>query len=204
LLLITSTSNFSTNEFIAFVISDCLGSPAGLSTYRQIHDTILPKKIHANLEFIPVNSKFVVSPKKATANKIESLHDAVLAWEEKRIANVHKNAVIQEYKNSFLQKHGLSGPVTSSKKGEPTNLPTNNPTITQLVCGCTMKPSLNHQYLVDGPSLGNFIVILIKDVIRILSDEEILRMHYLSKLFNEVIVDVLWLRILDFLPLLVP
>ena len=95
-MLLTSTSNFSTNEFIAFVISDCLGSPAGLSTYWQIKDNILPKKIHADLGFIPVNSKFVVSPKKATANEIESLQDAVLASEEKKITNVDKNAVIQE------------------------------------------------------------------------------------------------------------
>jgi hypothetical protein len=58
--------------------------------------------------------------------------------------------------------------------------------------------------MVDNPSLKNVIAILIKDVISILSNEEILRMRYLSKLFNEVIVDVLRLRILDFLPLLVP
>jgi hypothetical protein len=128
----------------------------------------------------------------------------VLALEEKRITNVNKNAVIQEYNNSCLRKHCLSGLITSSKKGEPTNLHTNYPTIAQLVHGCTMKPSLDHQYMVDDTSLKNVIVILIKDVISILSDEEILCMHYLSKLFNEVIVDVLRLRILDFLPLLVP
>jgi hypothetical protein len=127
----------------------------------------------------------------------------VLALEEKRITNVDKNAVIQEYENSCLWKHCLSGPVLFSKKGEPTNLHTNYPTIAQLVRGCTMKPSLDHQYMVDNPSLKNVIVILIKDVISILSNEEILRMRYLSKLFNEVIVDVLRLRILDFLPLLV-
>ncbi len=128
----------------------------------------------------------------------------MLALEEKRITNVDKNAVIQEYKNSCLWKHGLSGPVTSSKKGEPTNLPTNYLTIAQLVHGCTMKPSLDHQYMVEDPSLKNVIVILIKDFISILSDEEILYMRYLSKLFNEVIVDVLRLRILDITPLLVP
>ncbi len=31
--------------------------------------------------------------------------------------------------------------------------PTNYPTIAQLVHGCTMKPSLDHQYMVDDPSL---------------------------------------------------
>ncbi len=105
------------------------------------------------------------------------------------------------YANSCLQEHGLSGPVTSSKKGEPTNLPSNYPTIAQLVHDCTMKPSLDHQYMVDNPSLKNVIVILIKDVSSILSNEEILCLHYVSKLFNEVIVDVLRLRILDFSPL---
>ncbi len=145
-----------------------------------------------------------MSPKKATAKEIESLHDAVLASEEKRITNVDKNAIIQEYKSSYLQEHGLSGPLTSSKKSEPTNLPTNYPTIGQHVRDCTIKPSLDHQYMVDDPSLKNVIVILIKDVSSILSDEEILHLRYISKLFNEVIVDVLRLRILDFLPLLEP
>jgi hypothetical protein len=82
ILLITSTSNFSTNGFIVFVISDCLGSPAGLSTNWQIHDKILPKKIHADLGIIPANSEFV-SPKKATSKEIEFLQHAVLALEEK-------------------------------------------------------------------------------------------------------------------------
>jgi hypothetical protein len=67
-----------------------------------------------------------------------------------------------------------------------------------------MKPSLDHQYMVDDPSLKNVIVIVIKDDSSILSNEEILRLRYISKLFNEVIVDVLRLRILDFLPLLEP
>jgi hypothetical protein len=44
--------------------------------------------------------------------------------------------------------------------------------------------------MVDDPSLKNVIVILIMDVSSILSDEEILHLCYISKLFNEVIIDV--------------
>jgi hypothetical protein len=57
-----------------------------------------------------------VLPKKATTKEIKSLQDAVLASEEKRITNVDKNAIIQEYKNWCLREHGLSGPITSYKK----------------------------------------------------------------------------------------
>jgi hypothetical protein len=67
-----------------------------------------------------------------------------------------------------------------------------------------MKPSLDHQYMVDDPSLKNVIVVLIKDVDSILSNGEIWQLRSLSKLFNEVIVDVLRLRTLDFSPLLEP
>ncbi len=197
-MLITPTT--ISQEFIVSVFPDCLGSLAGLSMYQQIHDKILPNKIHADKVLMPANSKFVL-PKKTTAKEIESLQDAVLALGEKRITNVDKNTIIQEYKNSCLWEHGLSGPVTSSKKGEPTNLPTNYPTIAQLVHDCTMKPSLDHQYMVDDPSLKNIIVILIMDVSSILSEKEILRIRYLNKLFNEVIVDVLRLRTLNFLAL---
>ncbi len=56
--------------------------------------------------------------------------------------------------------------------------------------------------MAGNPSLKNVIVILIKDVSSILSDEKKLCLHYISKLFNEVIIDVLRLRILDFSPLL--
>jgi hypothetical protein len=138
-----------------------------------------------------------VSPKKATSKEIECLQHAVLALERKKITSVDKNAIINEYKNSCLQEHGLSGPVTSSKKGEPTNFPTDYPTIAQLVRDCTMKPSLDHQYMVDDPSLKNVIVVLIKDVDSILSNGKIWQLRSLSKLFNEVIVDVLRLRTLD-------
>ncbi len=96
-------------------ISDCLGSPAGLSTYCQIHDKILPKKVHGLGLVVKTNSEFV-SPKKATSKEIECLQHAVLALEEKKITSVDKNAIINEYENSCLWEHGLSGPVTSSKK----------------------------------------------------------------------------------------
>ncbi len=76
----------------------------------------------------------------------------------------------------------------------------------KLSCHCPTCAQLHYETKprspVDDPSLKNVIVILIKDVSSILSDEEISRLHYISKLFNEMIIDVLQLRILDFSPLL--
>jgi hypothetical protein len=128
-LLITSTSNFSTNEFIAFFISDCLGSPASQSTYWQIHDNILPKKKHANLGFILVNSKFVVSPKKATANKIESLQDAVLASEKRELLMLTR---MQSSKNMKICAFGNMASLAQLHPPKKVSLQTYLPTILPL------------------------------------------------------------------------
>ena len=140
-----------------------------------------------------------VSPKKATSREIASLQAAVLNSEEKKItSNIDKNSIIHEYKNSCLQELGISTPVASSRKGEPTRVPTSYPTIAQLVHDCTMKPSLDHQYQVHDLSLQNIIIILIKDVNSYLPMNEIMCLRILNKLYNEVILDVFKLRTLDF------
>jgi hypothetical protein len=133
-------------------------------------------------------------PKKATAKEIESHQDAVLDSEEKRIPNVDKT---QSFKNTRICAFGNMASLAQYHPPKKMSLQTYLQAILR-----TMKTNLDHQYMVDNPSLKNVIVILIKDVSSILSDEEILCLRYISKLFNEVIVDVLWLRILDFSPLL--
>jgi hypothetical protein len=69
---------------------------------------------------------------------------------------INKNAIIEEYTESCHQK-GTLPKVTTIKKGEPSTKPTNYPTISQLVHGCSMKPSLNHQYMVSDVVLDNVI-----------------------------------------------
>jgi hypothetical protein len=162
----------------------------------MIHDNILPRKIHDDVTLL--DSTFV-SPKKATSREIASLQAVVLNSEEKKItSNIDKNSTIHEYENSFFRELGISTPVASFRKGEPTRVPTSYPTIAQLVCDCTMKPSLDHQYQVDNRSLQNIIVILIKDVNSYLPMKEIMCLRILNKLYNKVILDVFKLRTLDF------
>jgi hypothetical protein len=129
---------------IHYARPDCFGSP-GLSTYRQIHDNILPKKSHDDLSTANNLANAVVSPKKASTSEISKLQAAVLSSETTSISvGIDKNAIIDEYTQACANKEGISCQVTSSNKGEPTNKPTTYPTIAQLVRDCQMKPSLNH------------------------------------------------------------
>jgi hypothetical protein len=98
-------------------------------TYQQIHDNILPKKIHANLGFIPVNSKFVVSPKKATANKIESLQDAVLALEKRKLPTSTRK---QSSKNTRIRAFGNMASLAQLHPPKKVSLQTYLPTILPL------------------------------------------------------------------------
>ena len=189
---------------IHYAHPDCFGSP-GLSTYRQIHDNILPKKSHDDISTDNSLTNAVVLPKKATTSEISKLQAAVLSSEATSISvGIDKNAIIDEYTQTCLSKEGISCQVTSSNKGEPTNKPITYPTIAQLVRDCQMKPSLNHQYRVDDLVLQNVIVILLRESNGFLSPIDIKNLSVVNRLYNEVTRDVHLFRNLDFSPLLEP
>jgi hypothetical protein len=102
---------------------------------------------------------------------------------------IDKNAIISEY-NVSCQKHGTKERVTTIKKGEPTTKPTRYPTISQLVRGCLMKPSLNHQYRVKDLKLDHIIVKLLKTSKSFLADEDIMNLSEVNSLYQEMIGDV--------------
>jgi hypothetical protein len=85
-----------------------------------------------------------------------------------------------------------------SKKGEPTTKPINYPTISQLVRGCSMKPSLNHQYMVSDLSLNNVIVEVLKSSESFLRDEDVANLAEINSLCREMVHDVVELRTLVF------
>ena len=191
------------SRMIYYVCPDCYGSP-GLSTYRQIHDNILPKKSHDDLSLVNNAAAAFASPQKATTNEISKLQATVLSSESTGIsAGIDKNVILEEYTQACSMKEGLSRQVTSSNKGEPTNLP-NYPTIAQLVRDCQMKPSLNHQYRVEGLILQNVIVIILRESDGFLSPIDIKNLSAVNSLYNEVIRDVCLFRKLDFSPLREP
>ncbi len=84
------------------------------------------------------------------------------------------------------------------QKGEPTTKPINYPTISQLVRGCSMKPSLNHQYMVLDLSLGNVILEVLKSSESFLMDEDVANLTKVNSLYQEMVHDVIDLRTLDF------
>ncbi len=110
---------------------------------------------------------------------------------------IDKNAIFAEYTESCHQKETLSE-VTRIKKGEPITKPTYYPTIPQLVHGCLMKPSLNHQYMVLDVVLDNVIVKLLKPSESFLTDEDVANLSEVNCLYQEMIHDVVRLRTLDF------
>ena len=111
--------------------------------------------------------------------------------------SINKNSILSKY-NEDCHKLGYSGQLTSTKKGEPTHLPTTYPSIFQLVRDCSMKPDMSHYYRVQDLRFENVIVIVLKPVEGYLSDTCIKKLHCLSRLFNEMTTDVCRLRNMNF------
>ena len=111
--------------------------------------------------------------------------------------SINKNSIISKY-NEDCHKLGYSGQLTSTKKGEPTHLPTTYPSIFQLVRDCLMKPDASHYYRVQDLRFDNVIVIVLKPVEGYLSGTCIKKLRCLSQLFNEMTTDVCRLRNINF------
>ena len=91
-------------------------------------------------------SKKLTSKLAPDARQVNSLKAACLNSSGPKLSEpIDKNAIIAEY-DASCQERGIKDIVTTAKKGEPTSTPITYPTIAQLVRGCSMKPSLNHQY----------------------------------------------------------
>jgi hypothetical protein len=145
----------------------------GCSVYSSIHDSI-----KAN------NSRFT-SNQVPNACQVSSLKAACSNSSAPKLSQaINKNAIIAEYTKSCHQKGTLSK-VTTIKKGEPATKPTNYPTISQLVHGCSMKPSLNHQYVVLDVVLDNVIVELLKPSESFLMDEDVANLSKVNCLYQK-------------------
>jgi hypothetical protein len=120
---------------------------------------------------------------------------------------IDKNAIISKY-NVSCQKRRIKEKVTTLKKGEPTTIPTtiptSYPTISQLVRGCSMKPSPNHQYQVKNLKLDHVIIKLLKSSKSCLADEDIMNLSEVNSRYREMIGDIAKLKTLDFCALREP
>jgi hypothetical protein len=105
---------------------------------------------------------------------------------------IDKNDIISKY-NEACRQIGHVGQVATITKGEPTTPPTTYPTIFQLVCDCSMKPSLDHQYRVKDLLLDIIVVIVLQKLEDYLLREDKNNLAKLNSLYQEMILDVIWL-----------
>lgn len=144
------------------------------------------------------SKKSITSKLAPDARKVHSLKEACLNSSGPKLSDhIDKNTIIAEY-NASCQKCGTKDIVSTAKKGEPTTIPTIYPSIIQLVRGCSMKPSLNHQYRVSDLRLDNVIVELIKSSESFLTNEDIMSLSEVNSLYREMTHDVTNLRMVDF------
>jgi hypothetical protein len=164
----------------------------GRLVYSSIHDSVMPSKLKLTSKIVP------------TAQQVNTLKVTCFDLTGPKLSDpIDKNAIISEY-NVSCQKRGIKERVATIKKGEPTTKPTSYPTISQLVRGCTLKPSPNHQYRVKDLKLDHVIVELLKTSKSFLADEDITNLSKVNSLYQEMISDVTELNELDFCTLQEP
>ncbi len=165
------------------------GQPKGLfgrSVYSSIHDNIMPSKKSITLKLAP------------DVCQVYSIKEVCLILTSPKLSNpINKNAIVAEY-DASCQKCGIKDIVSTTKKGEQTTIPIIYPSITELVRGCLMKPSLNHQYRVLDLCLDNVIVKLIKSSGSFPTNEDIMSLSEVNSLYQEMTHDVTNLRMIDF------
>jgi hypothetical protein len=144
------------------------------------------------------SKKSITSKLAPDACQVHLLKEACLNLSGPKLSNpINKNAIIAEY-DASSQKRGIKDIVSTAKKGEPTTIPIIYPSITQLVRGCLMKPSLNHQYRVSDLCLDNVIVELIKSSKFFLTNEDTMSLSKVNSLYQEMTHGVTNLRMMDF------
>ena len=133
------------------------------------------------------SKKSITSKVAPDAHQVKLLKEACLNSSGLKLSDpINKNAIIAEYDMS-CQKQGIKKILSTAKKGESTTIPIIYPSITQLVGGCSMKPSLNHQYQVSDLCLDNVIVELVKSPESFLTYEDVMNLSKVNSLYREMI-----------------
>jgi hypothetical protein len=110
---------------------------------------------------------------------------------------INKNTIVSKYNASCCQEKGIDCKVTPVKKGEPYITSTKYPTIYQLVQGCSIKPSLDHQCRVADLIIDIIIVVLLKSTESYRTDKDFENLAKVNSLYQEMIHNIVEFRILD-------
>ena len=169
----------------------------GMSTYRQIHDNIIPRKRNFTSISLVHESNIIQDDDNLPApavNTIERVPAPSIS------ANINKNEVIDTYSN-YCKTLGFTESVTTKKGEQEFSSITNHtkyPSYHQLVRDSRMKPSLNTQYRVEDLSLDNVIVIVISKYQYLLDHDDIENLSELNPLYGEMVADVMQFSNYDF------
>ena len=117
-------------------------------------------------------------------------------------AGINKNLILSEYQEFCIEK-GYSNQVYTVVKGKTSQIMA-YPTHHHLIADCKMKPSMNLYYRVKDLHFENVVIFLIKWHKLYLTDEDLDNMRNLSKMYREMIDNVLRLRHMNFLTLKFP
>ncbi len=115
----------------------------------------------------------------------------------KLLYKIDKNAIIANYCKN-CQKTGYLGEVTTTKKGEPTELPTTYPSIYELVRNCSMKPSNKHQCRVIDLVLDNIVMCVLSPQDMYLSTDNMKTLSSINLLYLEMVHDAMRIKGMDF------
>jgi hypothetical protein len=134
---------------------------------------------------------------KSSLQDFETKHALAFPQNSLKVAmDIHKKTIILLYTRS-CRVRGISDQVSTTKKGEALQLLQHH----LLILNCTKQPSLNLQYQVKDLSIDNVLVFIIKNHEQYLSSQDLEKLRAVNELHNNIISDVLELRLVDFLSL---
>jgi hypothetical protein len=165
----------------------------GLWTNRQIHDSIKPTK--KAIDKVKLTTSLKLSVQELDSNQALAFPPNL----PKVASGINKDSIISSYTIS-CKTFGVSKQVSTTKKGEALQYPPHH----QLILNCTMRPSLDLQYRVQDLSIENVLVFIIKHHEAYLSSQDLTSLKQVNTLFEEMILDVIELRSIDFSPLKIP
>ncbi len=158
---------------------------------RQIHHRIKP------------NSKKVIEkssllPKNTILKREGKIFSSLLPTDRPKVSvGIKKNKILSNYELSCMSKGITSQVSASTNKGE--NQPLQSyPSNFNLIKECTMKPSLDHQYQVDGLHLDNVVIFIVKNYESYLSSKDLDNLKQVNASYSAMILDIERLPHLNF------
>jgi hypothetical protein len=129
-------------------------------------------------------------PKNTILKREVELFLSLLSTDRPKVSiGIKKNKILSDCKLSCKFKGVTSQVFESTNKGE--NQPLQSyPSNFILIKGCTMKPSLDHQYQVDDLHLDNVVIFIVKNYELYLSSKDLDNLKQVNVSYSSMISDI--------------